>query len=174
MGIATIVGAFGVRAEDAAKNGVSGRTLEEWAASSSSSSSSSSAGGSSGGQASAASASPSAAASSPAAQPASAEQEDLAEKLKAEGNKLLLEGSFLRAEDLYSQAIEACPSGKSSHVYFTCVALSPWLHSQCPCPAAPPPAHCPLTPLPSPPPALQQPRGSSLQPLQVRGLHGGR
>jgi hypothetical protein len=121
MGIATIVGAFGVKPETASKHGVSGRTLDEWEASSNSSSSSGSGSSSAGGSASA-SVSPSAAASSPAAQPASAEQEELAEKLKAEGNKLLVEGSFLRAEDLYSQAIEASSSGKSSHVYFTCVA----------------------------------------------------
>jgi hypothetical protein len=41
-----------------------------------------------------------------------------AEALKTEGNNMLAQSSFTRAEALYSEAIELCPDGEKSHIYY--------------------------------------------------------
>jgi len=120
VGMQTIAEAFNVKLSDAGKEGISSSTLETWAktgvseskapsgsiGSTTTSTGGSSAesskqkpreGGTDGGEAS----------------------EVEAEALKTDGNAALQAGMFLRAEELYTEAISLCSSGKNSHIYFS-------------------------------------------------------
>ena len=134
---------LGAKRGDCAAAGITARTLETWESASHS-------GASSPGASKAA---PQPAAAAAAAAPMGAQgglparsstqaDEQLAEQAKAEGNAALTAGMFARAEELYTEALELCPAGTNSHIFFACVRQCP---QPSPSPFSPP---SPLSPLP--------------------------
>ena len=114
MALDALEGALRCKRSEAAAAGVTAGTLAAWESSASPAASAASA---------AAAAAPAAAAAAPAA-PAShddAAADEQAERLKEDGNAALKAGRYAHAEELYSEAIDASPAGKSSHIYFACV-----------------------------------------------------
>jgi hypothetical protein len=116
MALDALEGALNCKRSEAAAAGVAAGTLAAWEAASPAASSASAA-------AAAAAASPAGAAAAAAPAPAAhdAAADEQAEKLKEDGNAALKAGRYAHAEELYSEAIDASPAGKSSHIYFACV-----------------------------------------------------
>ncbi len=115
MALDALEGALRCKRSEAAAAGVTAGTLAAWESASPAASSASAA-------AAAAAAAPAAAASAPApASPDDAAADEQAERLKEDGNAALKAGRYAHAEELYSEAIDASPAGKSSHIYFACV-----------------------------------------------------
>jgi hypothetical protein len=116
MALDALEGALKCKRSEAAAAGVTSGSLAAWEAASPAAGAASAAAA-----ASAASAAPSGAAGAPPAGPSDAAADEQAERLKEDGNAALKAGRYAHAEELYSEAIDASPAGKSSHIYFACV-----------------------------------------------------
>ncbi len=127
MALDAIEGALSAKRADLPAAGITARTLEAWeaAARAPTAGGASAAAAAAATPAASAAATPAAAAAGGAAPCSDADAADeQAEKLKVEGNEALAKQRFAHAEELYSQAIDIAPAGRSSHIYFACVGLS--------------------------------------------------